>query len=138
MGGSKPQVHVLYVGLYKKLCHDVSCEEVCTRMCMIVYVVRFPIQYLFYVVFLQLWIAYLIPESLWMWGATRLNNALRRQAHHRIRRRSGSRTRHRSGGQRLTSSSSTDPISASSSLETFQGAGTELLPDSKPTSPQHR
>ena len=39
----------------------------------------------------QCWFSALIPECLWMWGATRLNNALRRQATQRIRHRSGTK-----------------------------------------------
>lgn len=34
-----------------------------------------------------MWISNLIPEWLWMWGASRLNTALRRQAVERIDRR---------------------------------------------------
>ena len=33
---------------------------------------------------LQMWASEAIPEWLWMWGATRLNNALRRQAKDRL------------------------------------------------------
>ena len=40
-------------------------------------------------IMLQFWFASLIPEWLWLWGATRLNQALRRQADKRIRHRSG-------------------------------------------------
>ena len=39
----------------------------------------------------QFWLAALIPEWLWLWGSSRLNAALRRQAFQRIRHRSGSR-----------------------------------------------
>ena len=35
----------------------------------------------------QAWISGLIPEWLWMWGGSRLNTALRRQADQRVKRR---------------------------------------------------
>ncbi|XP_064600650.1 inactive hydroxysteroid dehydrogenase-like protein 1 isoform X2 [Liolophura sinensis] len=37
---------------------------------------------------IQSWFSALIPERVWMWGASRLNTALRRQAHERLRRHS--------------------------------------------------
>ena len=40
----------------------------------------------------QMWISSFIPQWLWMWGAMRLNNALRRQAYQRLRVRHSSQT----------------------------------------------
>ncbi|ELU03062.1 hypothetical protein CAPTEDRAFT_167281 [Capitella teleta] len=44
---------------------------------------------------IQFWLTSLMPEWLWLWGSSRLNAALRRQAHQRIR--------HTSGGSRPSS-----------------------------------
>ncbi|XP_064635582.1 inactive hydroxysteroid dehydrogenase-like protein 1 isoform X1 [Lineus longissimus] len=59
---------------------------------------------------IQSWIANLVPEPLWMWAASRLNTALRRQAQQRVRHRSGRRSH-----QSMTSSSSASSLSESPS-----------------------
>jgi short-subunit dehydrogenase len=69
---------------------------------------------------LQLWLSGLIPEWLYMWGALRLNSALRRQAHNRLR--------HRSGGSRSATSISDRLLMSPESITSSVGSGGGCTP----------
>ncbi|CAH1786831.1 unnamed protein product [Owenia fusiformis] len=69
---------------------------------------------------LQWWFLSLIPENIYMWGAMRVLNALRRQTHNRIRHRSGQKGSQGSTGSMSESDSTTiEPSSSIGSISTI-------------------